>query len=50
MAAAEKRIRTVACLGFADAEENDPLYKEAYEVGKILAEHKYVVANGGGQE
>jgi uncharacterized protein (TIGR00730 family) len=44
----EKKIKTVACLGFADADENDPLYREASEVGKALAQHGYVVANGGG--
>ena len=41
-------IKTVSCLGFADAKEDDPLFKEAFAVGKILAEHNYVVANGGG--
>lgn len=41
-------IKTVACLGFADAHEDDPLFKEAYDVGKALAEAGYTVANGGG--
>lgn len=41
-------IKTVACLGFADAQPDDPLFKEAYEVGRILAENGFVVANGGG--
>ena len=44
----EKMIKTVSCLGFANAEEDDPLYKEAYGVGKALAQAGYVVANGGG--
>lgn len=43
-----KRIRTVACLGFADAQPDDPLFQEAYEVGKALAQAGFVVANGGG--
>jgi uncharacterized protein (TIGR00730 family) len=44
----EKLIRTVACMGFANAGGSDPLYKEAYGVGKALAEAGFVVANGGG--
>jgi len=41
-------IKTVECLGFADAHEHDELFKEAYEVGKALARAGYIVANGGG--
>jgi uncharacterized protein (TIGR00730 family) len=41
-------ITTVSCLGFADAQPDDPLFKEAFEVGKALAEAGYTVANGGG--
>ena len=41
-------IKTVACLGFADAKGDDPLYKEAYAVGEALAKAGFVVANGGG--
>ena len=34
----EKRlIKTVTCLGFADARPEDLLFKEAFDVGKILA-------------
>lgn len=44
----DKMIKTVACLGFADAHEDDPLFKEAYEVGLAVAQAGYVVANGGG--
>lgn len=43
-----KLISTVTCLGFADAVKGDPLYKEAFEVGKALAKAGYIVANGGG--
>lgn len=43
-----KMIKVVTCLGFADAHPDDPLFKEAYEVGKALAQHGYIVANGGG--
>lgn len=41
-------IKTVSCLGFADAGPDDPLFKEAYAVGKALAQAGYIVANGGG--
>jgi hypothetical protein len=44
----EKLIKTVTCLGFADAKVGDELYKEAYGVGKALAREGYTVANGGG--
>jgi len=44
----EKLIKVVTCLGFADAHEDDPLFKEAFEVGKALAAAGYTVANGGG--
>jgi len=44
----ERVIKTVSCLGFADADPEDPLFKEAFEVGKALAEAGYRVANGGG--
>ncbi len=44
----ERMIKTVACLGFANASETDPLFQEAFDAGKALAEAGYVVANGGG--
>ena len=44
----ERLIKTVSCLGFADAGPDDPLFKEAYEVGVALAKAGYIVANGGG--
>ncbi len=43
-----KLVKTVSCLGFADAGPEDPLYKEAYAVGAALAKAGFVVANGGG--
>jgi uncharacterized protein (TIGR00725 family) len=43
-----KSIKTVTCLGFADALPGDSLYQEAYDVGYALAKAGYVVANGGG--
>jgi len=44
----EKLIKTVACLGYANASTEDVLYKDAYGVGKALALAGFVVANGGG--
>lgn len=43
-----KLIKTVACLGYADAKPGDPLYKDAYAVGEALAKAGFVVSNGGG--
>src|SRR5947209_6563888 len=45
---ADKSIKTVACLGFADAVPGEALYQEAYDVGYALAKAGYIVANGGG--
>lgn len=43
-----KKIKQIAYFGFADAAENDPLYKEAYECSKYLSEKGYIAINGGG--
>lgn len=43
-----KKIRQVAVFGFADAQRDDPLYKEVYEAAQILAMSGYVIINGGG--
>ncbi len=43
-----KLIKTVSCLGFADAAPDDPLYKEAYDVSAALAKAGFITANGGG--
>lgn len=45
---ATKKIKTVSCLGFAGALPHDRVYTDAFEVGKILAENGYAVADGGG--
>ena len=44
----EKKIKKLAFFGFADAPEEDPLYKEAFAGGKYVAGKGYVVVNGGG--
>src|SRR3989337_4153826 len=41
-------IKQISYFGFADAAQNDPLYKEAYEVSKYLTGKGYVCINGGG--
>jgi len=48
MPKSSKKIRTISCLGYADALPKDQVYKDAFAVGKILAEHGYTVADGGG--
>lgn len=43
-----RKIKQISYFGFADAAENDPLYKEAYECAKYLTAKGYVAINGGG--
>jgi len=43
-----KLIKAVSVFGFADAKESEKLYREAYEVGRVLAQAGLVVVNGGG--
>jgi uncharacterized protein (TIGR00725 family) len=43
-----KKIKQISYFGFADAAENDPLYKEAYQAAKYLAGKGFVTINGGG--
>jgi uncharacterized protein (TIGR00730 family) len=43
-----KTIHDIAILGYADAAENDRLYKSVVEVCKRLAEAGYMVIDGGG--
>ncbi len=43
-----KNIRNISYFGFADADPNDPLFKEAYECAKYLSGQGYVAINGGG--
>ena len=41
-------IKKIACFGFAGAPPEDPLYKEAFECAKFLAQQGYTIVNGGG--
>ena len=43
-----KTIERVAAFGFADAKEGEPLYQDAFEVAKALAQAGYTVIDGGG--
>ncbi len=42
------KIKQISYFGFADATPSDPLYKEAYDVAKYLAQKGFVAINGGG--
>ncbi|EKD57335.1 MAG: hypothetical protein ACD_57C00343G0008 [uncultured bacterium] len=42
------KIQKITFLGYADAKENDELFKNAYEVARVCAQHGYIVVNGGG--
>lgn len=41
-------IKNIAFFGDADLDRNDLVYKDAYTLGKILAEKGFTVVNGGG--
>lgn len=41
-------IKNVAFFGDSDISENDPVYKDAYDLAKLLAGKGYTIVNGGG--
>lgn len=41
-------IKRVAFFGDANFPKSDPTYKDAYQAAKLLAQHEYVIVNGGG--
>lgn len=41
-------IRNVAFFGDANISKNDPVYKDAFETAKILAENGFTIVDGGG--
>lgn len=41
-------ISRIAFFGYADAEPESELYKQAYEAARLLARQKYTIVNGGG--
>lgn len=42
------KIKQISIFGFADAQRDDSLYKEAYEAAQVLAQSGITVINGGG--
>ena len=42
------KVQSITFLGYADAKENDEVYKEAFEVAKLCAQGGYMVVNGAG--
>lgn len=44
----QRSINNVAFFGDANITETDPVYKSAFDTAKVLAEHGYVIVNGGG--
>jgi uncharacterized protein (TIGR00730 family) len=43
-----KNIKQISYFGFADANQNDPLYQEAFECAKYLTSKGLMAINGGG--
>ena len=43
-----KQIFRIAFFGDADIKPNSDTYKSAYNTAKLLAEHNYIIVNGGG--
>jgi uncharacterized protein (TIGR00730 family) len=43
----DPRPPVVTIFGGSRVERDSPLYRQAYQMGKLLAEHGYVVCNGG---
>ncbi|NIT03610.1 hypothetical protein GTO10_01580 [Candidatus Saccharibacteria bacterium] len=43
-----RRFEKISIFGFADAHEDRPEWKAAYETSKLLAEQGYTIVNGGG--
>lgn len=42
------RVKNIAFFGDADVSEDNQIYKDAYEVAKVLAEEGFTIVNGGG--
>ncbi len=42
------KFKKITIFGFADAHEDRPEWKAAFETAKLLAEHGYTIVNGGG--
>lgn len=42
------KFKKITIFGFADAEEKDQVWKDAFATAKLLAENGYTIVNGGG--
>lgn len=42
------KFKNISIFGYADAHEDDRVWKEAYETSKLLAQNGYTIVNGGG--
>jgi len=42
------KLNNIAIFGFADAREDEPVWKDAFATAKLLAENGYTIVNGGG--
>ena len=42
------KFKKITIFGFADAEEGDQVWKDAFATAKLLAENGYTIVNGGG--
>lgn len=43
-----KKFKRITIFGYADAKEEDQVWKDAFNTAKLLAENGYVIVNGGG--
>jgi len=42
------KFKKVSIFGFANAQENEPVWKDAFATANLLAKSGYVIVNGGG--
>lgn len=42
------KFKNITIFGYADAREDDPVWRQAYDVAKLLAANGYTIVNGGG--
>jgi len=43
-----RHIKNIAFFGDSHVKKNDPVYKDAFEIAKLLASEGYTIVNGGG--
>lgn len=42
------KYKKITIFGYADAKKTDPVWKDAFDTAKLLAENGYTIVNGGG--